>query len=200
LQAGDCLELSLARDSTPLGKRRLPVDMISQYKSDIHVRVILGPEQAHFSDAGITAFLRNAYEVSNQSDRMGLRLKGDVLEHKNGPDILSSGISFGAIQVAGDGQPIVLMADRQTTGGYTRIASVISVDLPLMAQAKPGDKVRFHPVDVSEAQLLFREREKKIDALQKSFEQAAVVMNQGTREFRVRVNGREYEVSVMEIK
>jgi len=200
LQVGDCLDLSIPDDRLPLGKRKLPANMILQYKREIHVRVILGPEDARFTDESINTFLNNAYEFTNQSDRMGLRLTGPVLHHITGPDILSAGINFGAIQVAGDGQPIVLMADRQTTGGYTRIASVISVDLPLMAQAKPGDTVRFHSIDISDAQRLLLERERQIKALKNSYEQASAVLAEKVQNYRVTVNGREYEVSVMEIK
>jgi allophanate hydrolase subunit 2 len=96
---------------------------------------------------------------------MGYRLEGPPVEHKAGADIVSDGIPPGAVQVPGDGLPIILLADRQTTGGYVKIATVSTVDLPKLAQARPGDRVRFLQVTEEEAYRLLREYEKSIDAL-----------------------------------
>ena len=90
------------------------------------------------------------------ADKASARLKGPRIEHARGHDIISDGVPFGAVQVPGDGQPIVLLVDRQSTGGYTKIATVCSFDIPRVGQAKPGQRVRFSAIDVGEAQRLSR--------------------------------------------
>jgi 5-oxoprolinase (ATP-hydrolysing) subunit C len=102
--------------------------------------------------------------VTPASDRMGLRLPGPPLEHSKGFNIVSDGIPPGAIQVPGDGQPIVLLADRQTTGGYPKIATVISADLPALGRVGPGARLRFAAVTVAEAELARRMLEADIAA------------------------------------
>ena len=102
------------------------------------LRVILGPQDDAFNEENLFTFLNAAYEVTQRSDRMGCMLEGPPIRHKRGADIISDGTAFGSIQIPGSGRPIILMADRQTTGGYVKIATVISVDLPLIAQALPG--------------------------------------------------------------
>ena len=106
------------------------------------------------------------YSVTNEFDRMGCRLDGAVIEHKGDANIISDGIAEGSIQVPGNGLPIVMLADRQSTGGYTKIATVISVDLPKMAQVKPGDKIRFIETDIKTAQRLYVKDRKKIRRLE----------------------------------
>lgn len=122
------------------------------YSHDITVRAVLGPQDEMFTADDIKSFFSTAYKVTPQADRMGIRLDGKALQSKNGVDILSDGIVFGSVQIPKNGMPIVLMADHQTTGGYAKIATVISVDLPLLAQAKPGDVIRFEQVTVKEAE------------------------------------------------
>ena len=116
------------------------------------LRVVMGPQDDCFTDKGINTFLNSTYTISNEYDRMGCRMDGPAIQHKNGGDIISDGIAFGAIQVPGSGKPILMGADRQTTGGYTKIATVISADFRLLAQLKAGDKVRFEAVSVQAAQ------------------------------------------------
>ncbi len=135
------------------------------YSREKEVRVIRGPEFERFTPAGITTFYSAKYEVTSLSDRMGYRLKGPKIESQAGSDIISDAIPFGGIQVPADGMPIILMADRQTTGGYTRIGTVISVDLPLISQSKPGDLLRFCQVSVEEAQELYLQMEKVLESL-----------------------------------
>lgn len=113
------------------------------YEKEITVRVIPGPQDDCFTEKGRETFYSSSYIVTQQSDRMGVRLKGAQIESKEGTDIVSDGIVFGSIQVTGAGLPIVLMADRQTTGGYAKIATVVSEDLPLLAQAAPDTIVHF---------------------------------------------------------
>ena len=110
-----------------------------------------------FTDAGIRTLLGDTYEVQPQSDRMGTRLRGTRIEHARGHDIISDGIAPGSIQVPGDGQPIVLLVDRQSTGGYTKVATVCSTDIARLGQVKPGQRVTFRAIDVAEAHRIARE-------------------------------------------
>ena len=116
------------------------------------VRVLLGPQDDLFTQAGIDTFLSETYTVTNEFDRMGCRMEGPEIEHKNGGDIISDGIAFGAIQVPTAGKPIIMLADRQTTGGYTKIAAVISADFRIIGQLKAGDQVRFVKTSIENAQ------------------------------------------------
>lgn len=116
------------------------------------VRVVMGPQDDAFTPQGIATFLGEIYSVTNEFDRMGCRLDGPVIEHVTDGNIISDGIAFGAIQVPTEGKPIIMMADRQTTGGYTKIAAVISADFRLLGQLKAGDKIRFEKVSIQEAQ------------------------------------------------
>jgi allophanate hydrolase subunit 2 len=128
-----------------------------QWGGDIVLRVVLGPQADRFTDAGVATFLDSTYEVLPQSDRMGARLNGPRIGHARGHDIISDGIALGAVQVPGDGQPIVLLVDRQSTGGYTKIATVCSFDVARVGQAKPGHRVRFAAVDIASAHRLLRD-------------------------------------------
>ena len=159
LRAGDILNASENAAEAPTAVRNLPTDAIPQYGSAHELRVVLGPQQAAFTQAGIDTFLREDYTVSIHSDRMGYRLEGEPVEHADGPDVISDGTPLGTIQVPGDGQPIILLSDRGTTGGYTKIATVISTDLSKVAQAMPGHTIKFRAVSVEEAQEAYRRRE-----------------------------------------
>jgi allophanate hydrolase len=117
------------------------------------IRVIPGPQDDHFSPAAMADLFGQEYRVTPQSDRMGIRLDGKSLAHRAPAmaDIVSDGVTPGVIQVPGNGQPIILLADCQTVGGYPKIATVISADLPRLAQAKPGQPLRFVAVDLAQA-------------------------------------------------
>ncbi len=115
------------------------------------VRFVPGPQADYFSPEAFAAFCASPYKVTNRSDRMGYRLDGPQVAHARGHDIVSDGIAMGAIQIPGDGLPIVLMADRQPTGGYPKIGTVIRADLPKLAQARAGSEIRFQPVSIAEA-------------------------------------------------
>jgi len=129
------------------------------------LRVIGGTEVKRFSIEGIKTFLTNSYSILPQSDRMGYRLGGLPIQHLDGADIISSGISNGAIQVPGDGQPIIMLADRQTTGGYTKIANVITADLPILGQLKPGNTLKFEQIHLEEAHKLLIQQHKIIKSI-----------------------------------
>lgn len=159
LAQGDTLSI---REGVPtdLGRKRgMSPSRVPVYGHSHNVRVVLGPQDDAFTPRGMETFLSATYTVTPQSDRVGYRLEGLRIEHVAGADIVSDGIPFGAVQVVGDGMPIILMADRGSTGGYTKIAAVISADLPSLAQAAPGDTIAFQSVTVEEAHLALREQE-----------------------------------------
>ncbi|HSQ34046.1 MAG TPA: KipI antagonist, partial [Peptostreptococcaceae bacterium] len=139
----------------------------------------------------------NKYVVTNECDRMGFRLDGEVIEHVSGGDIISDGISFGAIQVPGHGKPIIMMADRQTTGGYTKIGNIIWVDLCKVAQAKPGDKIGFKKITVEQAHEELERIEATINEIKKFCINRDII---STREFKIKVNGQYFDVKVEEVK
>ncbi|MBR5981101.1 MAG: biotin-dependent carboxyltransferase family protein, partial [Firmicutes bacterium] len=107
------------------------------------IRFLFGPQDSLFPEEAKRLFTQSVYTIGKASDRMGYRLEGLAIEAEGGTDILSDGICFGSIQIPSDGQPIVMMADHQTTGGYAKIGTVITSDLPLLAQLGPGKKIRF---------------------------------------------------------
>jgi antagonist of KipI len=147
--------LLAAPDHAPRAGRSL----IPQYSAAPVVRIIRGPEHDRFSAASRQLLVAGEFEVTPQSNRMGLRLTGPSLSLSGLYDLHSSPVTMGTVQVPPSGDPIVLMADHQTIGGYPRIASVISVDLPLLAQAAPGARVRFREVSLADAQTLYLRRE-----------------------------------------
>ena len=170
------------------------------YGSKVEVRVLMGPQDDAFTEKGIETFFQSEYIIANESDRMGYSLKGNTIEHKEGGDIISDGISMGAVQVPSHGHPIIMMADRQTTGGYTKIGTVIYADLPKVAQAKPGDTITFKRVQLEEAHWLIEELEGKIAAIKENLNAQQSVEYAKTRKFNLRINGKIYQVSVTEMK
>lgn len=161
LRAGDELPLGMTGNNGRI--RDIPEGLIPGYSHSQTIRITTGPEAHFFNISGIRNFLATEYMVTAQSDRMGYRLSGEPVTRREGKgDIISAGISQGTIQVPGDGQPIILMADRQTSGGYARIACVTSVDLTLVAQLIPGDTLRFKEISLEKAQELLKERQKLI--------------------------------------
>jgi antagonist of KipI len=161
VRKGDRLPLGAA---APGPARRVRAARVPAYGAEITVAVILGPQDDRFTAAGIDAFLSGPYELLPQSDRMGARLKGPFIEHTRGHDIVSDGVPMGGIQVIGEGQPIVLLADRQSAGGYTKIATVCSFDLGRIAQLKPGGRLTFRRVTVAEAHAMLRDSRRALDA------------------------------------
>ena len=171
LREGDILEFCAPERSLPnMSARFVREDQESVYgAAEKTVRVVLGPQDDRFTEKGIQTFLNEIYTVTDKSDRMGFRLDGPVLEHVTVADIVSDGIAYGAVQVPREGKPIILLADRQATGGYTKIANVITVDIPKVAQSRPGAKIRFVQVSVEEAQTLILEEEAWFEALEAQF-------------------------------
>lgn len=140
----------------------LPLNLIPDFSPRPILRVILGPQQDRFSPKGLTTFLSSEYTVSPQSDRMGYRLEGPRIEHVQGADIISEGIARGAVQVPGDGHPIIMLWDAQVSGGYTKIANVITADHDLLAQTMPGETLRFKAVTLGEAKSALRQQEMRV--------------------------------------
>jgi biotin-dependent carboxylase-like uncharacterized protein len=156
-------------DQVPLGparwegERRVRAGRVRDDSAGPEIRVVLGPQDDRFTDRGMAAFLEAPYEMLPQSDRMGARLRGPFIEHTRGHDIVSDGVPLGGVQVVGDGQPIVLLVDRQSTGGYTKIATVCSFDIGRVAQVKPGQRLRFRRITVAEAHAVLRARRTELD-------------------------------------
>ena len=170
LQADDYIMFRIKRRYLPYFlSRTLEPDEMDQ--EQVTLRVIMGPQDSAFTKEGIQTFLNSAYTVTNEFDRMGCRLDGPFIASKNGSDIISDGICFGSVQVPTHGKPIILLADRQTTGGYAKIATVISVDIPKLVQRKTDHKVRFKAVTVYEAQRLLLEEMDEFDEMRKKIHQ-----------------------------
>ena len=122
------------------------------------VEVIAGPQQERFTEEGIQTFYGSEYTLSKSFDRMGYRLEGNPISHSNGADLISEGMTMGSVQIPANGQPIVMMADSPTTGGYPKIANVTRASLPLLAQCEAGNsKIRFQETSVETAQEKLRE-------------------------------------------
>jgi biotin-dependent carboxylase-like uncharacterized protein len=148
LAAGDALPLAEAA-SPPLEPLALTAPWLAS--SEAPIRLLLGPQADYFAPDEIEAFLAARWRIGARSDRMAYRLEGPAIRHRRGHDIVSDGVAMGAIQIPGDGAPLALMADRQPTGGYPKIATVIGADLGRLAQLRPGEDLSFRAVDWDEA-------------------------------------------------
>ncbi len=154
LAAGEHLNIPVSSaGGVMFAGRAIPQAQQPAYAADPVIGVIPGPHLYRFAQGSWETFLAGAYKVSTQSNRMGYRLTGPSLAHHSSADLVSQAIVLGAVQVPGDGQPIVMMADHPTTGGYTIIATVARTDLPLLAQVEPGrGTLRFKAVDLHASQ------------------------------------------------
>ncbi|TKI55662.1 biotin-dependent carboxyltransferase family protein [Brevibacillus antibioticus] len=134
------------------------------------VRVIQGEQFADFSEKSRQSFFEQTYQVSPQSDRMGYRLTGPALELTQSMELISAAVTMGTIQVPPNGQPIILMADRQTIGGYPKIGYVPTIDLPIVAQLRPGEKIHFQEISLRDAQKELIERDSWMKAIKLGIE------------------------------
>jgi len=192
LRVGDVLPIGACEDRGLLAGSFVPSELRVPLPASVTtVRVMMGPQDDLFTEAAILELARAEYVVSADSDRMAYRLQGNPLAHRAGPDIVSDGIAPGSIQVPRSGQPIIMLADRQTTGGYAKIATVIGADLPLLGQTKPGDKIKFAVVSYSEALLLLRELTTKLHQ--------PIVPVRGHRTLRVTIDREVFHVRVGEL-
>jgi allophanate hydrolase len=167
LRAGDLVPLAIS-ETPKRAELRLPDP--PRAAEDEPIRIVLGPQHECFTDAALAALLEAEFRVSRNADRMGMRLEGPALSHRGGWDIVSDAIATGAIQVPGLGQPILLLADHQTTGGYPKIATVVSGDLPVVGRRRPGDRIRFAAVSIEDAEEIARDAERRFAALAASLE------------------------------
>ncbi len=160
LRDGDSLPVAEGARAVRGGWRVDP-RILPAYAGDAEVRVVAGAHRGEFAANWSSRWFR----VGRQSDRMGVRLEGTPLRRHAGAELLSAPVAPGTVQVPPDGDPIVLLADAPTLGGYPRIAHVVSVDLPVMAQLRPGDRVRFREIPLAEARALAEAREQALGRL-----------------------------------
>jgi biotin-dependent carboxylase-like uncharacterized protein len=161
LAAGD--RLPLVRDHAGEGGDHRLEGL--DFGAPARLRTVAGPQIDYFAEGELAAFFDSEYLVGTGSDRTGMRLAGRRLAHARGFDITSDAVAAGSIQVPGDGQPIVLLADRQTTGGYPKIATVISADLPALGRLPIGARIKFEPVSMATAHALRQELMTELDAI-----------------------------------
>lgn len=164
---------------SPLNRLGLsfPEEWIPFFEKEANLRVIPGPQDHHFTKKGFQTFCSSAYQVTPRCDRMGVRLDGPKIERRADVEesIISEGFLSGAIQVPGDGKPIIILTEL-VTGGYTKIATVISVDLTKVAQLKPGDRVRFNPISIEEAYQLLKEQEDHLQIFKNSIQGSTLAL------------------------
>jgi biotin-dependent carboxylase-like uncharacterized protein len=165
LKAGDIIECF---DVHPVEKAyALPEELTPEFKSPFTAHVVLGPQKSMFTKEGIKIFLSSQYKVTIEADRMGYRLEGPKIEHKANVEIVSDAILPGAVQVPKNGQPILIMRDAQTTGGYPKIATVIAPDVSLLGQAKPDDIIVFSEISLRQARERFIKFYKLLSSVRK---------------------------------
>lgn len=165
LQAGDLIPICSSFANPPRVSPRSNFGLYEAVACE-PIRVIAGREWKDFCADSQEHFLNHDYTLSGDSDRMGYRLDGTPLTLSSPKELLSESVAFGTVQVPSSGMPLVLMADRQTTGGYPRIAQVASVDLPRLAQLLPGDKLRFSLIELSAAEALLLTRARTLKAME----------------------------------
>ncbi len=166
LRAGD--QLSLGRVKRKIPPSDLSPALLSAIAPRKTLRITLGPQHDSFSAATLRAFLENSFEVTEQSDRLGLRLRGPCLSCDRAGEQITAGVSLGAIQIVPSGDPVVLFVDQQTTGGYPVIANVISADLFCIGQLRPRDTIRFEQVTIPHAIRILRRQERLFSAAERS--------------------------------
>lgn len=161
LRKGDVLKIATAREAfRTFRKRRVSGRALEKLKPRKMLRVTDGPQLDWFPDAAQQTFWQSAYRVAEESNRMGVRLEGPPVQCGSRGEMISEGVSLGAVQIPAAGQPIILFVEQQTTGGYPKIANVISADLHSLGQLRPRDEIRFEHVDLETALALLAEQEK----------------------------------------
>jgi len=168
LRKGDVLKLGAANGRAR--KRRLSARGLQEMQPRRVLRVTPGPQSDWFPEAAQRLFYAGRYVVAEESNRMGIRLKSEAVLDTPGGKMISEGVSLGAIQIPEGGQPIILFVEQQTTGGYPKIANVISADFHSLGQLRPRDEVRFERVDWETARSLFREQEELLASEERVFE------------------------------
>jgi antagonist of KipI len=148
-------------------KWQLSPHFSANWTSNNTLRFIKGRQYHMFDEESLDHFKSKSYQITKDSNRMGYRIQGHNLSLTQQQEILTEGVTFGSVQIPSNGQPIILMADRQTTGGYPKIAQIISIDLPILAQLKPGDTIVFEEISLKEAQQMAIQLENKLRSLKK---------------------------------
>jgi len=195
LQKGD--ELQIGKSTKTLESlvgRAVKKESFGQTQP-VTIRVIMGPQDKEFTQAGLATFLNSTYQVGNDSNRMGYRLNGPIIEHEGDGNIISDGIVTGSVQVPTAGLPIIMLAERQTVGGYTKIATVITVDLPKVGQCRPGDSIRFQAVDIDTAQKLYADEQEALAKIEQDLQAGNYPIT-----YEVAVGAKKYTVTVQKIK
>lgn len=164
------LEAALGKGGVPCAGTRWGLGPTATSARAGPIRAVAGPQWEFFSQEGRALFLGTEFKVSVNSDRMGYRLAGATVKPRRAAELISEAVAFGTVQVPPDGTPIVLMADRQTTGGYPKIAQVAAVDLPRLAQTRPLEPLRFELVSLGEVQRLYLARERDLARLRESID------------------------------
>ncbi|MGH2568879.1 MAG: biotin-dependent carboxyltransferase family protein, partial [Bacteroidota bacterium] len=162
LKKGDRLEIKALPQAHALQQKQASPSVVTMLNEQRPLRVTIGPQAAYFSQEAQTLLFSSAFSVSEESNRMGLRLTGPALQRTMRTEMLTEGVSLGAIQVPQDGWPIILFVEHQTTGGYPKIANVVSADFHRVGQLRPRDEVRFELVTFERAAALYREQEELI--------------------------------------
>lgn len=199
LKQGDQLPLALAGERVKeLPVYRYPSRRIPRYFSSRELRVVMGPQEDYFTRKSVRVFLNGEFTLDTTSDRMGCRLEGPLLQHRGSSDLVSDGMPLGAVQVPGHGNPMVMLKDRPTTGGYPKIATVITADIWKIAQLKPGEKVYFKKVSLKAAREARRELERSIspDTLKRL--PTVTPSKRDYRIYHVTVEGKSFRVYLRE--
>ena len=160
LRSGDVLKIAPAKRI--FRNRVIDPRVVEHLSRRTVLRVTPGPQADWFPESSLRSFYESAYRVTEESSRMGLRLEGSPVPARSGPQMITEGVSLGAIQVPARGQPIILFVDQQTTGGYPKIANVISADIHRVGQLRPRDELRFERIDLQAARSLLREQEEML--------------------------------------
>ncbi len=209
LMDGDEIDIKISNRS--IAGKYMDYKYIPELKNKNKIRVVLGPQDDYFTDEGINTFLNSkGYKITKEADRMGYRLEGGVIKHKGKADIISDGAVFGSVQVPANGKPIILMADRQTTGGYTKIATVISADLPKLAQMGYDNEIIFEKVSLQEAHQIYKEYENNLVSIknqifesekkqEKIFSENNCEKIGASKKMNMSINGKTYIVDVQEV-
>lgn len=195
LTTGDQIEYHKKR---PLKvARRVPDSILQRIYSNRVISYTVSPEIDRFTKEGIDVFSASSYTIKMDSNRMGYRLEGPSVSTSSGNDMISGAVNFGSIQVPGNGQPIVMMADRQTVGGYVKIGQVIQSDLPYLSQKKPGDAISFKTIEVDQAIIKWKNLNTQllewVDSLDLQEEDLC-----NAKRYLVKVGQRRYSIRVSE--
>lgn len=168
LQKGDILSSDSPRLHLKAEGRAFDPEWVPSYSGEWVLKVVFGPQDDHFTDEARRSFLNSYFKITSQSDRTGIRLAGPVIQRKRGigESIISEGVVPGTIQVPGDGQPIIILRET-VTGGYRKIATVITADLPFLGQMKPEERVKFQEISIDDACQAIREVEETIREFRK---------------------------------